>query len=176
MNMTDHKYPNEIASCHNMLKKRDAIIEQLQAKNQPGVDTENLRKEFDRCHEELGIYKRDNETLKKTIDELERGANLKYENRIEELEADLEAAKKMASGEFLDKNEQIALLEEKNAALKADSNAKPVEGNMVLLKNQIAEQKRDILAHMNKIDELLVEVKDYRDFKHALDKVLSNGD
>ena len=161
MNMTDHKYPHEVTSCHNMLKKRDAIIDQLQAEKQPSVDNKNLLNEFDRCHEELGIYKRDNETLKKTIDELERGANLKYENRIEELEqANTHCGK------------QVTNLENQIAENKQPADVQ----NVVLLKNQIAEQKRDILAHMNKIDELLVEVKDYRTLQSVLKKVLDNGD
>ena len=80
--MTDHKYPNEIASCHTMLKKRDEIItnlnERLQAENQPRVDNNKLISDMN-----LLRVERD-DLLKLHNEAVEDNATLIEENKSEE--------------------------------------------------------------------------------------------
>ena len=161
MNMTDHKYPHEVTSCHNMLKKRDAIIDQLQAEKQdkvtiPCTDEQLITHSEDLSSKNLELQQ-ELATIKETRDSLSKACDL-Y---------------KAADSGF---RQEINALTKQLAKHQEEISEVPVEGNMVLLKNQIAEQKRDILAHMNKIDELLVEVKDYRTLQSVLKKVLDNGD
>ena len=137
--MTDHKYPNEVASCHSMLKKRDAIIadlnQQLPKISQPFVPSDELikvKEELLQCqgardHWEIIATKAGDNAIElaRRLEECERGANLTYENRIEELEQQLEQFKKEVDepspGVLLwqekcaRKNEEIVLLEAKLA-------------------------------------------------------------
>jgi len=158
----EKQLPTDIPTLQSMVKKRDSIIAELRMVPTIAVgDTlqtelekehEALKADYESCcvqlkardgdnsrlHEELGIYKRDYEQLKKLYDanvqqlDQESDSNAKledqlantppgwsatiseeYEKKITFLEDDLEAAKKMAEGAFIDKNEEIKLLQEK---------------------------------------------------------------
>ena len=181
MNMTDHKYPNEIASCHSMLKKRDAIIAEMNTKKSEDLPAtvvteqavnqiENLSATLDKTLKENSEIQEANNLL--GLENTKLFADLSmYRIKTENLEKEAKALQHdldsmpSAEGTFKVEEENAKLIEELKLA-------KTREGNLIFLVKDHEEK----IKNLSETNSLLLGTDDVSALKIKIRKLQTDNE